>query len=105
MLDCKEIAKTLGKSKINTMKLAILLYLGTVGEAKLTEAAKALNTSKSVVWKYAKEMKEEDLVAVSYTLGPHPQMVLKITPKGVEELLQRVELLDAVVRCVRRADE
>ncbi|UXD22243.1 hypothetical protein IPA_02845 [Ignicoccus pacificus DSM 13166] len=105
MLDCKEVAKVLGKSKLNTMKLAVLLYLGTVGEAKLTEIAKALNTSKSVVWKHVKEMKEKELVSVRYTLGAHPQMVVKITPKGLKELLKYAELLEAVSRCAREGVE
>ena len=104
MPNCREIAKVLGKSRLNTMKLAILLYLATLGEEKLTEIAKALNTSKSVVWKHANEMKENKLISIRYTLGAHPQMVLRITKKGIEKLLEYVELLDAVVKCAKEGE-
>ena len=105
MLECEEIARRLGKSKLNTMKLAILLYLSAVGEAKLTEVAKALGTSKSVVWKHANEMKEKELISVRYTLGSHPQMVLRISDKGLKELLKYAELLDGVVKCAKSPSE
>ncbi len=104
MLDCEEVARRLGKSKLNTMKLAILLYLSSVGEAKLTEVAKALNTSKSVVWKHAKEMKEKGLIDARYTLGSHPQMVLMINENGIKELLRNAELLEAVVKCAKAVE-
>ena len=105
MHECEEVARVLGKKKLNTTKLAILIYLGTVGESKLVDVAKVLGTSKSVVWKHAKEMKEEGLLEVRYTLGPHPQMVLRISEKGLNELLKYAEFLEAVVRCAREAVE
>ena len=105
MHGCEEVARILSKKKLNTTKLAILIYLGTVGESKLVDVAKALGTSKSVVWKHAKELKEEGLLGIKYTLGPHPQMVLRISEKGLNELLKYAEFLEAVVKCAKEAVE
>jgi len=105
MSKCEEIARVLSKAKLNTTKLAILIYLGTVGESKLIDMAKALGTSKSVVWKHAKEMKERGLLDVKYTLGAHPQMILRINEKGLKELLSYAELLESIVECAKLAAE
>ncbi|ALU12492.1 hypothetical protein EYM_04430 [Ignicoccus islandicus DSM 13165] len=102
MRECDEIAKKLKEVEINPTRASILTYLSIVGEAKLKDLSSALGLSKSVTWKHVKEMKSKGLLAVRYTLGSHPEMIVSITPEGLKKLMEYLQLHEKVKECVQR---
>ena len=101
MRECDEVAKRIREIDLNPTKVSILTYLSIVGEAKLKELSAALDLSKSVAWKHVKEMKSKGLVSIKYTLGPHPEMIVRLTQEGLEKLLEYFKLHEEAKECVQ----
>ncbi|ABU81198.1 transcriptional regulator [Ignicoccus hospitalis] len=105
MSKCRELIKEFGSLKVTTTRLAILFYLMVNKWSKLGDIAKHLGLTKSTVWKHLKEMQEEGLVKVKYSLGRHPQMNVALTEKGAKLVLQYAGLLEKVIECLEGEGE
>ncbi len=83
-------------------RLAIMLYLLVKGKALFSDILVDLDLSPGNLWSHLRRLEAEGLVKTTYIISDRPRVMVSITDKGIDSVLDVVTALNKYIEYISK---